>query len=351
MARDTDPSDKIAVVVLVNNNHMDMTDLRDMMRAMDLYIWEWNPTPMIVFHEGDLQEHDQALVRSFTWRRSITFAYVNWTVFPHGFDPDTHEMKFKWSIGRSKWGYNQMIRFWMTRIWEQPVLEDYTVLVRLDVDSCLTKPFFGFYMPKTANYLSWRASYECGYYQVDEHEFAETYVEKNNITVANPLEWERRHAIDHCVPSFYNNFEVLRIKFFQRPDVAKFQRTICDTEPFGVFTWRWGDAALRWITLALYSPPGTVVVDTNYRFFYSHRCEMHLFEIFALVFALFFLLFLMLLPVSERWRAKILEVAHKIMGSIGIIVRRSPSAPEKSTGSWRKGVGPETETIDLRTLN
>ena len=275
---------------------------------MDLYMWEWSATPLIIFHEGDFLESHQSLVRSFTWRRAVSFAYVNWTQFPTGFNPETYQEKWDYPHkGPHKWGYNQMIRFWVTRIWHHPAIRGYTALVRLDSDSCLTKPFSGFYLPRGSNYLSWRASYECGTYSNGEAEFAEKYLKDQRLEVADPVEWERRGAEVGCVPAFYNNFEVTRVAFFQREDVAKFQLAITDTEPYGVFGWRWGDAAIRWFTLTLFSPPGTVTVDRYMRYFYSHTCDpFHLFEIVGLVLALALTALVMLLPIKPRWRHKIL---------------------------------------------
>jgi len=137
----------------------------------------------------------------------------------------------------SKWGYQQILRFWTTKIWEHPVLDDYSTYMRFDADSCITKRLNEYpYLPGLPAdtphvYAANRFTMDGPTYVAGLFELAKDYVALNNITVKNPELWEAARERKMV----YNNFEISNIAFFRQPAVMAFQRSFSDAEPFGVF--------------------------------------------------------------------------------------------------------------------
>ena len=50
---------------------------------------------------------------------------------------------------------------------------------------------------------------------------------------------------------FYTNFEIMNVSWFSRPRAVAFARAVDATGQ--IFGNRWGDAPLRWLTLALFA--------------------------------------------------------------------------------------------------
>jgi hypothetical protein len=95
------------------------------------------------------------------------------------------------------------------------------------------------------------------------------YVKENNITPKQP---EILHDAfgDNVVRNYYNNFEITKIKFFQRKDVRHWIEFIDST--YGIFKYRWGDAVLRYLTLALFAERQEVLHRDAYNLPYCHEC-------------------------------------------------------------------------------
>merc|ERR1712129_270599 len=79
---------------------------------------------------------------------------------------------------------------------------------------------------------------------------------KEKITPRNPELW--KHITDtmkqkETLPIFGKSFEIVRTKFFLRPDVMKWQETLAENEPYGVFRYRWSDANTTVFTLAMFA--------------------------------------------------------------------------------------------------
>jgi len=68
-----------------------------------------------------------------------------------------------------------------------------------------------------------------------------------------------------------NNFEIMRREFFQRPSVQAFTERIVNKEPYGIYKHRWGDAALRFMSLALFSSKEEIAPSVN---IYLHPTDM-----------------------------------------------------------------------------
>mmetsp|Transcript_43844 Transcript_43844/g.64391 ORF Transcript_43844/g.64391 Transcript_43844/m.64391 type:complete len:258 (-) Transcript_43844:474-1247(-) len=128
-----------AIAVLLPNLESEVTNILNMIRSLDRYIPDDRQTPILVFNEGNLNaSQTNQIIESTT--RQIYFPFVNFTEFPEGFDPARSAPKnFSTKKRTSKWGYNQMCRFWITNLWEHDIVVKggYSTIMRMDTDSCL----------------------------------------------------------------------------------------------------------------------------------------------------------------------------------------------------------------------
>lgn len=189
---------------------------------------------------------------------------------------------------RGKFGYWQMCRFWIYKIWTHPILDQYASIMRMDTDSCFLGPTNsslphlpqcdGSHDPScrhvySANDLcvarTTRGILELTHRHlgVDRH---------SDIVPSNPDLWARipnNTLAKTRFPAFYTNFEVADVSFFRRPDVMAFQRAMTDEPPFGVFRNQWGDAPIRLLTLALFAGPNQVAMGQNANYGHANQCS------------------------------------------------------------------------------
>jgi len=85
-----------------------------------------------------------------------------------------------------------------------------------------------------------------------------------------PFAWPRQHEFDAVsMPIVYNNFEVTRVSFFRdHVGVNSFKRFVLDSQ--GIYTKRWGDAPLRWLSLQLYAEPTSVWRMCDWDYAHGH---------------------------------------------------------------------------------
>jgi hypothetical protein len=232
--------------------------------------------PVIIFHENNIPYPTLANFQNCT-ERPLSFPLVNdyFDSYPPGFDPVNEPSPWH---RRTKFGYAQMIRFFVTGIWEHPAIQGYETIMRLDNDATWdrrtpkneTFPDLPLDKVYHANFVSLDGPTYCeGIWEV-----AKSYIATNNITVANPEMYERfeRHyrKDQHCA-IFYNNFEVVRVKFMQQPQVKHWHEALTDHEPFGIFRVRWGDAIIRYLTIAFFAEPGSLLTTGDTPLGYEHN--------------------------------------------------------------------------------
>jgi len=96
------------------------------------------------------------------------------------------------------------------------------------------------------------------------------YIIEKNITVQNPdmvadvfnKTWE--------IPNFWNNIEAIDLSFIRRKEVLDFIQAIDESK--GIFLYRWGDAPLRYITLALFANASQILYRPKLGLGYCHPC-------------------------------------------------------------------------------
>lgn len=175
-----------------------------------------------------------------------------------------------------------MICFWITKIWEQRVLDTYETVMRLDSDSCFLKPSVAYsrnsqYLPglplssltTTANGIEIAPIYHTSAKFRDDISvsegfgtFVHQYVSRHKIIVKNPKMFQEiPNESNQLSPALNNNFEVSNVGFMKDPEVKKFHEALTEQEPFGVFRYRWGDALERYATMAIFASEDMVVIE------------------------------------------------------------------------------------------
>jgi len=205
--------------------------------------------------------------------------------FPNGFDPNvTRDGQITWAK-RSRWGYHHMCRFWFRTIWEKLEIREFDYIMRLDTDSVIHTRFdvdpFLYMHHRNIDYAYLSADSEHAiadrrlWRVTSKFRFAGRQPEFNfrgvhfpdDVTMTKMKEQENLDfIIGPRVPTFNNNFEIDRVAFFtDNQGLLAFTRYIDEEEPFGQFTYRWGDAPLRFLSVALFgSESNTLLIDCVY---------------------------------------------------------------------------------------
>jgi len=282
---------RVGIAILVPNNNEDLKDLCAALYSLSSLPGEANSTraPVLVFHENNLvSEQKEDILRCTD--RMIAFVEIDLKhSFPAGFNPEKeYERSYASagvSLGRSAWGYVQMIRFWNTLVFENPIVQQYDTIMRLDSDSCflnedspdmaLLPTLADHHVYQSIGILRGSSKYISGLY-----DFAVKYMEKENITPSNPELWERITSMwtsMRTLPVFRTNFEVFRTSFFTRRDVKKWHQAISENEPYGILRNRWGDAQIRVFTLAFFATKEQVMQSSSEGYLHGRgQCREYL---------------------------------------------------------------------------
>jgi hypothetical protein len=168
---------------------------------------------------------------------------------------------------RSKFGYHNMIRFWIKDLWQsKSLLEgDYTHVMRLDTDSFIQSvqtdatPL----IPSGSIYRGNSMQYDEGNVVEGFYEFVKAMSQnsrpKNQHIIDDILNsWEHQKRI----PMIYNNFFIGKIEFFQRKDVVDMVERMCCTAPdFHVYRHRWGDALIHYFLLGMFAEKQEIILN------------------------------------------------------------------------------------------
>jgi len=267
------------IAVLLANREKDIEELCLVLRSLVLLKGDKDKehlAPVLVFQEGDISDTaKQFLVRCTN--RLIAFPYVNFTAFPADFDMKIEGERFEIK-GRSQWGYYQMIRFWVTRIWEHPALNPFETIMRIDSDSCFNE--VNEYLPNFKHdHLMYHSQYvglEDGKkYVLGLLDFAEEYLKKVQRVPKNVLLWDfikTTWAFHQTLPLFMTNMEVSSKSFMLRPEIKSWHRALTEQEPFGVMRKRWGDADIRFLTAAMFMGHDEVLTERASGYRHKERC-------------------------------------------------------------------------------
>ena len=260
------------IAILLANRPQDIEELKLALRSLVFLRGDHDPehlAPVLIFNEGDLEDVTIAdLVRSTN--RPIAFPVVDFFSFPPGFNPDNGAPEFVVQ-GRNPWGYYQMIRFWVTTIWKHPVINHFETVMRLDTDSCFkaTNDYLPNFMDDDLYYHSLYVGVTGanGFkYIKGLYDFTKNWLKnmRENGEPENPLFFdylESKWENENTLPLLRTNFELSRRSFMQRADVMAFHEAITEKEPFYLFQYRWGDAQIRLIMVALFMEKRRVMIE------------------------------------------------------------------------------------------
>jgi hypothetical protein len=243
------------------------------LQLLDFNLSDNFTTPLLIMYNNQ-PDQDNLMRLANTTRRQMMFLDVSsiFTLFPSGFDTCRTRSSY-WR--RGKWNYQIMIRFWFKILFELPQFKQYEYIMRLDDDSKI----LGIWINVFDEMRSKRAVYFANDQDVDLEEtlpgtmklpyIALKYIILNNITVKQP-EMIRYGFGDSHILSYFNNFEVMQLEFFRRQDVRQWIEEVDRTN--GIFKYRWGDAPLRYITLAIFAETHEVLHRSQYNLSYCHKC-------------------------------------------------------------------------------
>merc|ERR1712048_1210015 len=92
----------------------------------------------------------------------------------------------------------------------------------------------------------------------------------------NPFLWHHTESAWNnrkTLPLFRTDFELVKRSFMQRRDVAQFNEALTEEEPFGVLRKRWGDAVLRFLTMAIFEKSDRVMTVRPTGYFHKQGCS------------------------------------------------------------------------------
>jgi hypothetical protein len=98
-------------------------------------------------------------------------------------------------------------------------------------------------------------------------QLAREYVRNYSVVPKNPKEWSEAFPTG-TVHTFDNNFEVAQVEFFRRSEVRQWTQAVLESA--GIFKYRWGDAALRYLTMALFATKEEVLTRRSFSIKYCH---------------------------------------------------------------------------------
>lgn len=260
------------VIALLTNGE-NYTSLGERLGQLDRSLQDNYTASIIIFHEGYLTDRDIHLVSRHT-QRKVTLRNVDkyFSSFPNGFDP--YLEKPNWSKV-SKWGYHHMINFWFKVVFDLPEIKNSEYMMRLDSDSRLGGNWGDIFQLMRRNNSVYMANFETLDYEyilpgtLKLKDLVNGHVHRKKIQIQNPDNFKRAFNND-SVRTYWNNFEIVRTEFFRQENVTDWVNTV--VESHGIYKYRWGDAPLRYLTLAMFAKPEQVLHRVNLGLGYCHPC-------------------------------------------------------------------------------
>ena len=230
-------------------------------------------TPVIVFHQGYLGQEEFREIHRYT-QRSIIFRNVDehFSKFPAGFDPYLNQPN--WAI-RTKWGYHHMIHFWFKIVFELPEIQPYKYIMRLDYDSRLFGNWTNVFTLMKTNHSVYMANFETLDYEwqlrgtLKLKDLALEHIRRHGLVIQNPRNFERAFT-NETARTYWNNFEIAELQFFRRENVTDWVNAVIESQ--GIYKYRWGDAILRFLTLAIFARDDQVLHRQALGLRYCHPC-------------------------------------------------------------------------------
>ena len=294
-----------AIVTLVDNDSDSLSDLCLMLKSL-LFLKGgyggsfirggpagiYTSSPVLIFNEGDLNEEQMQNLRTCT-SRPLSFPVVDINTFPEEFKQGREwEAYSKWTTfrpmkGRRDWSYAQMMRFWTSKVFKHPAVQEYDLIMKIDSDACFMRQRYvnlnPFYQEAPA--LESKYVYQTNYdgavtgnpqFVENLYETARKYMKDNDITPSNPLLWQVIKNVwedSGNMPVFSTHFEICRLSFFKSEPVQKWLDHLIDGRPFGVYRYRWSDSITRVVTMAMFGTVDNLLLSKTIGYLHGRgRC-------------------------------------------------------------------------------
>lgn len=218
-----------------------------------------HPAPVLVFNKGDLNPDQINRIVAST-KRPIAFPQVDLQSFPPEYNPEE-------SFPEENIRNYQMIRFWVTSIWEHPALSPYDVVMKIDTDSCFMED--NNILP---DFPSKRSVYQSEYVGMKKpntnvkeiYSWTEKWLETNSRLSNNPMFWSYVKATQELydsLPMMNTAVEVFRKSFMQSNDVKLWSRALTEEQGcLDVLRNNWSYGALRFMMTAIFVPSEKLIV-------------------------------------------------------------------------------------------
>jgi hypothetical protein len=231
----------------------------------------------VILHEGDLTNsivHQRlgAALRPEQLALIDTYEVPDFSVWPPNLTEKAALMARIATRGSFP-GYSHMSAFWFKKVFNMPLLQNVSYFLRQDSDSYILSPItydpFDFMERHGVRYgyLNRHDEGECCAKHL--YQFALSYVNAFGVKaseLSSDLSWLVHETPQSVVANtrtqnpkdqqpwlYYTNFEILHVPSFRdHPDVQRFLFAAW-TEPLhGIYTRRWGDAPLRFLTVHMH---------------------------------------------------------------------------------------------------
>ena len=212
--------------------------------------------PIIIFHAGEFRE--PKVQKEFKYR---VYDYIKGSdrrrafMFVERFEFIELEFEFPPGIPHEKealnplydwaWpGYNHMIKFYLYDIFKHPRLKDVTYYMRMDTDSYIYSPVC--YDPIKRMHEH-NLTYAYRVLSMEDKEYIQGLADLiRDYSESHPDVHEMMRVNDFWLPDgksdlpqYYNNFEIVKLEAFRRPDVQEWHDEIMK-RPERIYKWRWG---------------------------------------------------------------------------------------------------------------
>lgn len=255
---------RFAFVYLVTPNVTNVKDLGLSLQSLNKYFKLGLNYRVVIVHEGIpplVQGRLQSLIEAPLRFREHQLRS------PRSFNLSKETLS---STNETRWSYQKTIRFWFhTAVLAMPskngILADLDYIVRLNSDASFTRDisrdFIRAFVISGAQFGYQSIGKECTKNTTNGlKELAASYVELNGITPRSTSLWANvvRPSSGGCVPTFENHFEMINLRFFRSHSGIQDWLRVVDANG-GIYRNGWGDAALRYITVALYVAPEKLI--------------------------------------------------------------------------------------------
>ncbi|KZP29785.1 glycosyltransferase family 15 protein [Athelia psychrophila] len=251
--------------------------------------------PIILMHTGDyddeeaqidfvsdLRTHIGTENGSWTFAERVEFLKLDWS-FPAGV---SHDIDVVDPVMPNVWpGYHQMCAFFTAPIFDLPRLKAVTYYMRLDTDSLITAPLC--YDPFEVMYTRQRSYGYLGISNdIDEvtigvrglvHDYAGAHPDVKERMDRNGWAWPHENdegeMITPPIRGYNNNFEIVKLATFHRPDVRQWLEDLTSV-PERWYKYRWGDGPLRLVTTSMFLEEKDLEVFCGMHYYHQYNAKI-----------------------------------------------------------------------------